>query len=56
LKIARSDDGHFNVIKISDLHEGEYVLKLKKQGKTIFINVHKGEYWKENESIIMKKN
>ncbi len=56
LQIARSDDGHFNIIKITDLQEGQYILKLKKKGKTITINVHKGEYWKENENIIMKRN
>ena len=29
---------------------------MKKLGKTISIHVHKGEYWRENENIIMKKN
>jgi hypothetical protein len=31
-------------------------LKLKKYGKSIFINVHRGEYWATNPDFISKKN
>ena len=55
LKIGRSEDGLYNVLQIPSLQEGEYVLKMKKLDKKIYIKVHRGEYW-NNENIIMKKN
>jgi hypothetical protein len=60
LKIDKaSADQNYNIIKIENLQEGEYALKLKKLGKSIFIKVHRGaEYWNSSvgnhSSVIMK--
>lgn len=45
----------YSVIKLANLQEGTYKLKLKKLSKTIHITVHRGQYW-DQDSFILKKN
>jgi hypothetical protein len=36
--------------------EGKYLLRVKKYNKSIEIQVHRGDYWGDKDSLIMKKN
>ena len=45
----------YSIIKIPNLQEGTYKLKIKKLSKTIHITVHRGQYW-DQDSFILKKN
>lgn len=48
-------DADYSVLKVANLQEGVYKLKLKKLGKTILITVHRGQYW-DSDSFILKRN
>ena len=43
--ISGGDARDYSTIKLANLQEGTYKLKLKKLSKTIHITVHRGQYW-----------
>lgn len=45
----------YNVIRLANLQEGTYKLRIKKISKTINITVHRGQYW-DSDSFILKRN
>ena len=53
--ISQSPEKDFNLIRIQNLQDGQYILTLKKLNKSISITVHKGQYW-ENDTFILKRN
>jgi hypothetical protein len=53
--IPGGDQRDYAIIKLGNLQEGTYKLKIKKVGKTITIVVHRGQYW-DNDSFILKRN
>ena len=55
IEFIKKENSFYNKIKLSNLSVGEYELRLKKEGKTIKINIHRGNYW-EQDSFILKKN
>ena len=55
IEFIKQEDKYYNLVKITGLQDGKYILSLKKQGKHIPITVHKGSYW-EGDSFILKKN
>ena len=55
VEFVKQDGLEFNVVRVSGLQEGQYVLDMKKAGKKVVITVHKGQYW-ENDQFILKRN
>ena len=53
--VPASADRDYSIIKLPNLQEGTYKLKLKKLSKTIHVTVHRGQYW-DQDSFILKKN
>ena len=53
--IEKSDKSLYGLVKIKGLQSGSYVLFGPKHVR-ITIKVHKGEYWSENPSYILKKH
>ena len=45
----------YSLIKLNNLQEGTYKLKIKKVSKTILITVHRGQYW-DQDTFILKRN
>eukprot|EP00347_Sterkiella_histriomuscorum_P016748 403352004 len=45
----------FNLIRVTNLQDGKYILSIKDIKKEIHINVHRGTYW-DNNNFILKRN
>lgn len=55
IEFIQQNDKDYNLIRISNLQDGKYILNLKDIKKEITINVHKGSYW-DNNNFILKRN
>ena len=55
LEVVKVEDKDYSIVRLANLQEGSYKLKLKKLQKTINITVHRGQYW-ESDSFILKRN
>ena len=56
LKLVPNKENKYgvNYLEITNLKEGQYRLILKKEGVTIDIAVHKGNYWNDSDNFILK--
>ena len=53
--VPGGEDRDYSTVKLPNLQEGVYQLRLKKLSKTINITVHRGQYW-DSDSFILKRN
>ncbi len=53
--VPGDENRDYTTVKLPNLQEGRYILKLKKLQKTISITVHRGQYW-DSDTFILKKN
>ncbi|CDW90653.1 UNKNOWN [Stylonychia lemnae] len=53
--ISQNGEKDYNLIKLKNLPDGQYVLNLKDIKKDILILVHKGQYW-DDDNFILKRN
>jgi hypothetical protein len=42
-------------LEVSGLEEGLYVLRLKKEDVTVYVQVHKGEIWNHTQDFLIKE-
>ena len=54
LEFVKQEDKDYNLIRLSNLPDGQYDLNLKNLPKVIKITVHKGKYW-QDDSFILKR-
>jgi hypothetical protein len=55
IELVQKEDKDYSVIRLANLQEGVYKLKLKKLQKTISITVHRGQYW-DSDTFILKRD
>jgi len=55
IEFVKQENKVYNLIRVSNLPDGQYDLHLKSLPKTIKITVHRGNYWQE-DSFILKRN
>jgi hypothetical protein len=55
IELVKNEGKDYSTLKLSNLQEGSYRLRLKKLGKTISITVHRGQQW-DADNFILKRN